>query len=399
MYGLVLEGGGAKGSYHMGVYKAILECGIKLDGVVGTSIGALNGAMIVQDDFERCCELWNKLTYSMVLDVDDKEFEKLLKAKFIKEDLSFLSDRLKKVLNNRGFDITPLKKLMDEYINEEKIRASKMDFGMVTINLSQRKPLYLFKEDIDEGEIKNYLMASAYLPFFKSERIGGSVYLDGGFYDNLPFKLLVDKGYEDLILVRTHAKGFTKRLKLEGKNAIVISPSDNIGKSIEYSGVSAKRNIDLGYYDGLRALKGLSGYKYCIKPETDDFYLDFLLNVSENQVRQIEDILKLQVCYYKRSLLEFIIPKICILLAIGKECSYEDLLIYLLEKKAESLNIDKKKIYTFDELFKEVSDKRIEFSKEQTKKINKIVSKVDIISVINREEAILKISDILFSKE
>lgn len=396
MYGLVLEGGGAKGSYHMGVYKAILECGIDLGGVVGTSIGALNGAMIVQNEFERCHELWNKITYSMVLDVDDEEFDKVLQSKFIKEDLSFLSDKLKKLMNNRGFDITPLKKLMDEYINEEKIRASKMDFGIVTINLTQRKPLYLFKEDIQEGEIKDYLMASAYLPFFKSERIGGSIYLDGGFYDNLPFKMLLDKGYNDLIMVRTHARGFTKKLNLEGKNAIVISPSDNIGRSIEYSSQGAKRNINLGYYDGLRALKGLSGYKYCIKPETDDFYLDFLLSVSENQVREIESILKLHECYYKRSLLEVIIPKICVLLAIGKECSYEDLLIYLLEKKAEILDIEKKQIYTFNQLLNEVKGKNIEFNKEQTSKIDKIIGKVDIISVINREEAILKIADILF---
>ncbi|HMM69555.1 MAG TPA: patatin-like phospholipase family protein, partial [Gudongella oleilytica] len=52
MYGLVLEGGGAKGSYHVGVYKALLEEGIPIGGVAGTSIGALNGAMIVQGDFE-----------------------------------------------------------------------------------------------------------------------------------------------------------------------------------------------------------------------------------------------------------------------------------------------------------------------------------------------------------
>ena len=47
MYGLVLEGGGARGAYHIGVYKAILEEGIEIGGITGTSIGALNGAMIV----------------------------------------------------------------------------------------------------------------------------------------------------------------------------------------------------------------------------------------------------------------------------------------------------------------------------------------------------------------
>ena len=58
MYGLVLEGGGARGAYHIGVYKAILEEGIEIGGITGTSIGALNGAMIVQGDYEICYELW-----------------------------------------------------------------------------------------------------------------------------------------------------------------------------------------------------------------------------------------------------------------------------------------------------------------------------------------------------
>jgi predicted acylesterase/phospholipase RssA len=52
MIGLVLEGGGARGSYHIGAYKGILEEGIKIDGITGTSIGSLNGAMIVQGDFD-----------------------------------------------------------------------------------------------------------------------------------------------------------------------------------------------------------------------------------------------------------------------------------------------------------------------------------------------------------
>ncbi len=45
MYGLVLEGGGAKGAYHIGAYKAILEEGIEIGGVAGTSVGALNGGL------------------------------------------------------------------------------------------------------------------------------------------------------------------------------------------------------------------------------------------------------------------------------------------------------------------------------------------------------------------
>ena len=52
-YGLVLGGGGARGSYEIGVWKALKELGIPIIGVAGTSVGALNGAIIVQNEYEK----------------------------------------------------------------------------------------------------------------------------------------------------------------------------------------------------------------------------------------------------------------------------------------------------------------------------------------------------------
>ena len=63
---LVLGGGGAKGSYQMGVWQAIRELGLKFDIIVGTSIGALNGAMMTQDDFETADQLWNTIEYEKI---------------------------------------------------------------------------------------------------------------------------------------------------------------------------------------------------------------------------------------------------------------------------------------------------------------------------------------------
>lgn len=400
MYGLVLEGGGAKGSYHIGVYKALKESGIEINGVVGTSIGALNGAMIVQNDYERCYELWHNITYSMIVDVDDEEIDKIIQLKLIKEDLAFLKEKIKGFIGSRGFDITPLKKLLDEYIDEDKIRKSGMDFGIVTVNLSEFRPLHMFLQDIPRGELKYYLMASAYLPVFKSERLGGKIYLDGGFYDNLPYKMLVEQGYKDLILVRTHALGLTRKLDLEGTNAIVISPSDNIGRSYEYDGNRAKTNIELGYYDGLRALNGLKGQRYYVYPKTNkDFYLDFLLKIPEEKVNNIQQMLKIPEMPYRRALFEHMVPKICSMISLDKDCTYEDLLIYLLEKKAEKLDIERFKIYSFEELLSTVVDKKIEKEKEEVSRLNRLIEKVDILPIFNREEVILDIADLIFSNE
>ena len=71
-YGLVLEGGGAKGAYQIGAWRALKEAGVKIKGVSGTSVGALNGALICMDDLEKAEKLWANISYSQVMDVDDE---------------------------------------------------------------------------------------------------------------------------------------------------------------------------------------------------------------------------------------------------------------------------------------------------------------------------------------
>ena len=400
MYGLVLEGGGAKGAYQIGVYKALKESGVEISGVVGTSIGALNGAMIAQGDYERCYELWNNITYSMIIDANDEDMERIISQfKWAREEISFVGEKLKSVLSDRGFDITPFRDSLDEYIDEDRIRKSGMDFGMVTINLSERRALEVFLEDIPKGELKNYLIASSYLPIFKTEKIGGNIYLDGGFYDNLPFRMLMDKGYKDLILVRTRARGVIRKMGLEGTNAIIISPSEDLGKSYDCGLNRARFNIQLGYYDGLKALNRLKGERYYIDSKMDsDYYFTYLQNIREEEVNRMQEILKLPEIPYRRALFENIIPKLFSLLSIDKESSYEDLMICLLEKKAENLNIERFKVYSFAELLSKAEDGKVELNLEEPSKLDKLIEKVDIIPIFNKEQIILEIADIIFSK-
>ncbi len=408
MYGLVLEGGGARGSYHAGVYKAIQEMGIEIGGIAGSSIGALNGAMILQDDYDKCYELWHDLSYSMVFNIDDNEIERMKNLTLSREDLSLLGEKLKKFISNGGLDITNIKDLMDKYIDEEKIRKAQKDFGIVTVNLTALKSIEIFLEDIPRGDLKKYLLASAYLPFFKFERIDGNLYLDGGFYDNLPYRMLLEKGYKDLILVRTHAPGFTRKIDLKDTNSIVISPSDDIGKTYHYEAESSRRNIQLGYLDGLRAFRGLVGAKYYIESNLkEDFYLQYLLKTSEKKVREIEKILKLEEIPYRRSLLENIVPKLCDYLGIDKNCTYECLIIHLLEKSALKYNIERFKIYTFEELLSLVEEnisenklKRDLVEEEiRLKGITKIIEKVESLPIFNKEETLTEVGDILFNPE
>ena len=59
---IVLAGGGSRGAYQIGVWKALRELGIDYQIVTGASVGALNGAIMVQKDFDLALEMWEKLT-------------------------------------------------------------------------------------------------------------------------------------------------------------------------------------------------------------------------------------------------------------------------------------------------------------------------------------------------
>ena len=69
-YGLVLSGGGTKGSFEIGVWKALRELNIPVTAVAGTSVGAINSAIIAQSDLDWAIEFWTNLSMDQVFDVN-----------------------------------------------------------------------------------------------------------------------------------------------------------------------------------------------------------------------------------------------------------------------------------------------------------------------------------------
>lgn len=89
-YGLVFDGGGARGAYQIGAWKALREAGVKICAVAGTSVGALNGAMVCMGDLELAENIWKEIRFSQVMDVDDEWMQRLFDgeinfAEFISE--------------------------------------------------------------------------------------------------------------------------------------------------------------------------------------------------------------------------------------------------------------------------------------------------------------------------
>jgi NTE family protein len=396
MYGLVLEGGGAKGAYHIGAYKAMVDEGIRVKGIAGTSVGALNGAMIAQGDYEKAYEMWHEISYSKVINTNDEEIEKLKQMKLTKEDISLLAERIKEVFSDGGLDITPLKNLLIELVDEDKIRNSGKDFGIVTVSLTDLKPLEIYIEDIPKGKLAEYLMASAYLPVFKKEKIDGKRYIDGAVYNNLPINLLTNKGYKDLIIIRTYGRGIIKKVDLEGLNTILISPNEDLGKVLDFDVNTARHNLKLGYYDGLKALRGLKGYNYYIEPNRDeDYFVNYLLNLEEDKILKLGQTFKIETFPNKRILFEFIMPKVSSILGIEKEADYGDVFFSLLEKLAEIYEIERFQIYTYNELLDLVREKlKLEENKDMGL-IDRIIEKVDLLSIFGKEETIKEVGKIV----
>lgn len=397
--GLVLEGGGAKGAYHMGVYKALVDEGVEINGVTGTSIGALNGAMIAQGDYKKCIELWKELSIDMVVNVSEEELKELENIKLDLDNIVSLGESIGQIISNKGLDITPLKNLIINNIDEEKLRKSKIDFGLVTVNLTKREALELFKEDINYGDMTKYILASAYLPSFRSEKLNGNVFIDGAFYDNLPFSMLIEKGYDEIILVRTHALGLIKDIEKTNKDIkyLQIEPSQDLGKMHDFNKDLALRNIKLGYYDCLKALRKYKGEIYTfLDNKSESYYLNYFLSLSDKKIDELMQLFNIGKLSKKRGLLEIIIPRISENLGLKKEGSYEDIFIKLLEKYAYFLNIDELNLYSIDELIKEVSSKhRIEQkSKKEFLFANRIINKI-----FTTDEIILQVGDIIFSED
>lgn len=265
MLGLALEGGGAKGSYEIGAYVALTEVGYKFDAVAGTSIGSLNAALIAQDSIKLAKDLWLNAD-SEIIGIN-KDIVKLKKHFTInKENIKTSFSELNKLLKNKGLDITKYKDILDKYIDEEKIRKSHINYGLVTVRLKDLKPLELTIKDIKSGKLSEYIMASSYLPVFKMEKIiDNSYYLDGGVSNNLPISLLEKMGCNKVIAIRINGIGISKKKLISKTEVKEIAPTKDTGPVIFFDNKDIVNNYYMGYYDTLLYFNKLDGYKYYFK--------------------------------------------------------------------------------------------------------------------------------------
>lgn len=257
---IVLSGGGAKGAYQIGFWKAIRELGIKYDIVTGTSIGALNGAFMVQGNYNDALRLWHGISYNKVLEgtLDSSYYDS-------KERLDVIKKYVKGV-SKGGLDIPGLEKLLEDNLRYDLFYNSSVDYGLVTVKYPSLKPVMLTKNKIAKEKLKDYLIASAScFPAFKTRKIDNESYIDGGYYDNMPVDLAIKMGADNIICVDLSAPGKIRKRNYDNINITMIKSKNYIGNFLALEKEQTRKSMKLGYNDTMKVFKELEGDFYTFK--------------------------------------------------------------------------------------------------------------------------------------
>ena len=132
---IVLSGGGAKGSYQLGVWKALRCLHIKYDIVTGTSIGALNGVLMCENSYFKAKRIWQKLNLEYLFNKLPKsnksiDIVKLFGGSFIK---------------NGGMDIKKIETIINDNVNKRKFYNSKINFWLGILSLDKIRGFLVVK--------------------------------------------------------------------------------------------------------------------------------------------------------------------------------------------------------------------------------------------------------------
>ena len=205
---LVLQGGGALGSYQAGVYQALHEAGIEPEWIIGTSIGAINASLIagneLPDRLPKLRAFWKRMEQNPVWNIRTAlpDFnEKLsywatithgIPGFFRPNPLAHAGDAYPLGAERAGYYSTaPLEKSLSEFIDVDLLNRCKprLTVGAAHVRTSQMR----YFDSRDGALTVRHIMASGALPpAFPPVRIDGELYWDGGILSNTPTEVVFD---------------------------------------------------------------------------------------------------------------------------------------------------------------------------------------------------------------
>ena len=210
--GLVLEGGAMRGMYTAGILDVFMEQGIRFDGVIGVSAGAICGCSYVSGQAGRTIR-YNKKYCT------DKRF------------MSFYSFFTTGDLVGEKFCYHEIPEELDPYDNEA-FKKSDTDFYVTCTNLETGEPEYILLKDMFRDI--DYMRASASMPYVSQiVEMGGKKLLDGGCSDSVPVKAFMDLGYEKNVVIQTRPREYRKKDEKKGLARILYRKYPKFVKTLE----------------------------------------------------------------------------------------------------------------------------------------------------------------------
>lgn len=278
--GLVFAGGGGKGSYQIGVWKAMEEFGYKAEIVAGTSVGALNAALYTQGDLQIGINLWENISTQDVLSFEGEN--KL--TDFINRKLSVNPEHLISILKQKGlFSQSGLKRMISNNIDFNKIKNSSIKFYAAAHNKVKGEIKYFHVNENDDKTITKILLASSSLPIvFDDIEIEGEIYADGGgsilgaisnqllekkfAFDNNPIRPLYNENLDFIIWVALDKGTILNYSLFPNTKILPIIPRQNLGNfikgTLDFSAEGAMKRIEQGYEDASAIFRNIDNLLY-----------------------------------------------------------------------------------------------------------------------------------------
>ncbi|WP_345196280.1 patatin-like phospholipase family protein [Kistimonas scapharcae] len=293
--GIVFSGGGGKGAYAIGVWKALREFGLdqNIQAVSGTSVGALNGALFIQGNLELAEQLWLDIATDKILQFDIENFAQkvavmaatyaipgfqgkaiLQVAQFFKGRGWFSQDGLKSLIAGSGAC--------------RRVAESSVPFYVCALRQNGFQLELPLLNNAPESEVALWLQASSAIPgIFSPVTIQGKNYWDGGvvpgkFSNNTPFQPLIEKeGCTHIIniyLGRSPEVASVQKDYPETRfwNIIPSEQFDGLISALNFTPENARQLIELGYQDTAATLKRFSAYL-----EDEERYLDAVCEFAD----------------------------------------------------------------------------------------------------------------------
>lgn len=261
--GIAMAGGGSKGSYELGVWQALRELDVSYDIVAGTSIGAVNGVLMVQNDFDLAGELWDTVTAETIM---KNGLNLRHDMEYYFENRDQLLSLAKSYAASHGADISPYIEKLQTYIRPEAFFTSDVDFAVVTARFPSLQYTEVRKGDMQPDTIWKWVLASsACFPVFPLCEIDGRSYIDGGYTDNLPISAAFRMGAERVIAVALKQGVFEKKY-VNHPLVTCIEPSRPLGGFMDFDRDILDRNRMLGYTDTMKTMGRFFGRVYALQP-------------------------------------------------------------------------------------------------------------------------------------